>query len=222
MSTGVIVGCDKNQEWLLPFWWSHYSKENNYPVAFFDFGMTKQAADWCKTKGAYIKLLPKSMLKKNETLRTPWFQKPHACFHTPFPITCWLDLDCEVKGNLEPLFQMLGQHEMAMVKTPRSKLSPRWRYRELPSDMKYNSGVIVFRKNTNIITKWIKMGRRCITDDYAISLLIYREKLKIQELPPIFNWMANQGPNPNALIIHYILEMKLLIAISSLVKIDQV
>src|SRR5689334_9119639 len=53
---GVIVGCDLYQEWLLLWWWSHYSSHNAIPVAFVDMGMSEEGALWCKERGEYIKL----------------------------------------------------------------------------------------------------------------------------------------------------------------------
>ncbi len=52
---GILIGCDRNQEWLLPWWWDHYSAHNAYPVAFADFGMSKKALAWCREKGKMLK-----------------------------------------------------------------------------------------------------------------------------------------------------------------------
>jgi hypothetical protein len=62
--SGIIVGCDANQEWLLPWWWDHYCKHNSYPVAFVDFGMSEAALAWCQEKGQCISLPPYSYLIK--------------------------------------------------------------------------------------------------------------------------------------------------------------
>ena len=100
---GIIVGCDKAQEWLLPWWWQHYSKLNSYPVAFADFGMTEKAIAWVSERGRYIKLPAAAPLKevsperpefreRTQEKRGAWFKKPLACLYSPFPESLWIDL----------------------------------------------------------------------------------------------------------------------------------
>ncbi len=31
MSRGVLVASDQTLEWMLPWWWRHYKKHNNFP-----------------------------------------------------------------------------------------------------------------------------------------------------------------------------------------------
>ncbi len=56
MTKGILIGCDQNQEWMLEWWWAHYSRHNCYPVAFVDFGMSQEAKKWCQSKGHWISL----------------------------------------------------------------------------------------------------------------------------------------------------------------------
>lgn len=122
---GIIVGCDQAQEWLLPWWWTHYSAHNSYPVLFIDFGMSQQAQEWCKATGLYAKLegfencqqIVVSEDKKRywQTLigslfnfRTAFFKKPFALLQSPFPLSLWCDLDCQIRGPLDPLFFLLN------------------------------------------------------------------------------------------------------------------
>ena len=53
---GIVVGADLTQEWLLPWWWSHYSRFNSLPVAFIDFGMSDEMKKWCQERGELIPL----------------------------------------------------------------------------------------------------------------------------------------------------------------------
>ena len=53
---GIIVGADLTQEWLLPWWWEKYRKNNSYPLAFIDLGMSFEMKDWCRARGEHIPL----------------------------------------------------------------------------------------------------------------------------------------------------------------------
>ena len=48
---GIIVASDMQQEWLLPWWWEHYTRFNSFPVAFIDFGMSKERENGVKSEG---------------------------------------------------------------------------------------------------------------------------------------------------------------------------
>ena len=37
-----VTGCDESNEWMLPWFMSNYKKYNNYPIAFADFGVSKE------------------------------------------------------------------------------------------------------------------------------------------------------------------------------------
>src|SRR5688572_4420480 len=108
LSEGIVVGCDSKQEWLLPWWWSHYSAHNEYPVAFVNFGMSPDAWKWCQERGTGICLSDSELFKEKELspeikkqwdgragdgffyFRSAWFKKPLAFFHSPFSSSCWL------------------------------------------------------------------------------------------------------------------------------------
>src|SRR5580692_7422515 len=53
---GILVGADVSQEYLLPWWWDHYSRHNSFPVTWIDFGLSEQMKDWCREKGELISL----------------------------------------------------------------------------------------------------------------------------------------------------------------------
>ena len=67
--------------------------------------------------------------------RNAWFKKPLACLQSPFEISLWIDLDCEVTGPLDVLYDVYGS-SIAMARYPQ-------KYIPYPI---YNSGVIVFRR----------------------------------------------------------------------------
>jgi len=133
MKEGVIIGCDHKAEWLLPWWWKHYSAHCNYPVTLIDFGMSAKGKKFCRNHGACISLdidvssyvntiKPKGKNYENicgpkcQKHRFPWFKKPFACLKTPFEKSLWIDLDCQIEGSIAPIFNALdNETELALV-----------------------------------------------------------------------------------------------------------
>jgi hypothetical protein len=215
MERGVIVGCDEQLEWALPWWWKHYSAHNRYKVAFFDFGMSPKAAAWCKERGVLLSIpFPEIVLKTEKerewipfygqnipTSRIAWFKKPFAALHTPFPLTLWLDLDCQVKSSLDPLFSylLLGA-QIALLKYPTSQ----WMKQ---GEKHYNSGVLVFQQGAKIIKEWAELSLELATefpgDEEVLSRAINLYNPPLIEIPSIYNWFYDLPPNPNSVIEHF-------------------
>ncbi|MBS0624785.1 MAG: hypothetical protein JSS32_01895 [Verrucomicrobia bacterium] len=229
---GIVVASDLKSEWLLPWWWKFYSLHNNFPVAFCDFGMSEKALNWCKergtiyplpSQGSFMKTISSGKKKKWENrfgegiwhFRSAWFKKPLALLNAPFDLNCWLDLDCQVMGNLQTLFDSLPSHaEAALAKEP-SDVQEKDQNQSfnLPGEITYNSGVIVFRRNSKFLSKWaeaaIQQNDSFVGDQNVLSRIIYLHDTQIAELDSRFNWFKRSGPNPDALIIHYIAGWKL-------------
>ena len=224
---GILVGSDKTQEWLLPWWWERYSAHNTLPVAFVDFGMSDEARVWCEARGqrldapAPFALAPHTgfaeekrrrwEMRCGETIwhfRAAWFRKPAAFQATPFDITCWLDLDCEVRCNLDSLFGELGPADLAMTPEPgyvQEKDDAQGFL--LPGEVSYNSGVVVFRKEAKILAEWAELARRCnelfISDQNALSRAVYLHEPPFKELSARWNWSPSVGENKKAYIVHF-------------------
>ncbi|MBY0529746.1 MAG: hypothetical protein K2P51_06105, partial [Rhabdochlamydiaceae bacterium] len=122
---GVLVGTDRSQEWLLAWFYAHFRKHNpDCPIAFADFGMSPEAHLWCQERGRvfHVEGFPLENVENGEFIfrnelwqlnplnvadfpseRKYFFYKPLAFALSPFRRTLWLDLDCEVRGNLNAL-----------------------------------------------------------------------------------------------------------------------
>ena len=158
---GILVATDVFQEWLLPWWWDHYSEHNTYPVAFVDLGMGEEMKEWCREHGELICLrianvfvteqeeIEVHCIKEWERIygkhfwpsRCAWFKKPLACLQSPFRHTLWLDLDCEVRGPLDSLFSFSNHPSgIGLCKESWKKVG----------DPLYNSGVISFKHSIPI------------------------------------------------------------------------
>lgn len=213
MKEEVITGCNKEQEWLLSWWWSHYSEHNNYPVAFLDFGMSEKAKAWCQERGRLITpQLPFDPYDKAPTCqqtidlwegfyskdvwiaRKAWLQKPFGLFHAQADWNLWVDLDCEIMGSLSHIFAASQENvDIAIV--------------EEPEKTSYNSGVILFPKNSPIITAWMEEVYHNSDlypgDQDALYAALQKKEYKIGILPPEYNWLASQDINLYALIFHW-------------------
>ncbi|MFA5250931.1 MAG: hypothetical protein WC371_05940 [Parachlamydiales bacterium] len=223
-----MVASSKEQEWLLPWWYRNYSWQNDYPVLFVDFGLSKQAQRWCRKRGGLLafKKFPKtfaaskdrvekSFLKKIEARfgsfpsqqRHCWFRKPLAMLKTIFEKTLWLDLDCQVKGPLGPLFECL-QDRVGCVREPLEVQLERWQNGfQKKGEILYNSGVILYPHGSFLMLKWaeeaVKSAQLFIGDQEMLSRLIFQTAAPILELPAIYNWFFYLGFNPQAQIVHY-------------------
>lgn len=216
---GVIIGADITQEWLLPWWWEHYRKHNTYPVAFVDLGLSLEMKDWCREHGELMPLriydgfvkekaevdplvaqdLEEEFGKQFWDCRKAWFKKPLACLQTRFQRTIWIDVDCEVRGSIQELFKFADEPSgIAMAKDQC----------DAPIHYPiYNSGVIAFRRNLELILLW---ARNCLEqnhvfrgDQEVFSHLIAETRRAIGEIPPLYNWSRCQKEQADAMILHW-------------------
>ena len=218
MTQGIIVGSDQTQEWLLPWWWEHYSRHHSYPVVFIDFGLSFEQKAWCRERGELISLrvvdfaaeqgeITSSLVKEWEDQfgssfwqsRGVWFKKPLACLQSPFERSIWIDLDCEIRGSIEPLFD-LADH-LSGVALAKDFVDKSIAYQI------FNSGVIVFRNKVPLISEWasqsLKLNHLFRGDQELLSYLIFKQQLKIAEIPSIYNWSRRQEDHGDVIIHHW-------------------
>lgn len=217
---GILVGCDSKLEWLLPWWWSFYSKHNTRPVAFADFGMSKFGIEWCKERGIYVSFPLNKVEKPIEAkaawellygeqfwdFRSSWFQKPLACLNSPFNKTIWIDMDCRVEGDFSAFFNLLHFGvEIALLKEQEGSQQTGQELGILErGEISYNSGVVGFIKNAPTIDLWAKLGSTHFPgDQQALSRSIHLLKPPLIELPEIYNWSFTFPHNPQAIITHF-------------------
>lgn len=193
---------------MLSWWWGRYCLHNTLPVVFFDFGMSKRAKKWCTNRGKVVEMpsfsppirkeavseerLKTWMVHHDERMwvaRPSWFKKPRAMMLSPFEKTVWLDLDCEVLGDLKALFSY----------------GPVAAAKDIHND-NYDAGVLVFEKGTPIIAKWADLCEEKSSEfagDADVLNFLVQDKA-IQTLPQIYNWRSQLGENPDVVIIHWL------------------
>ncbi len=225
---GVVVATDAHQEWMLPWWWKHYSAHNALPVLFVDLGMSEEALLWCRSKGTVCSLsqtpsrvkpkeeMPSALVQQWELAygkgfwksRPSWFKKPLALLQTPFEMTLWLDLDCEVRGDLSPLFSSLSR-DIALVPEPHYAHAHMRAFAICEEEETiYNSGVVLYRRGSPLIAAW---AEACVSDSAAhwsdqhlLSRMLYEQKIPVDLLSPLYNWHRGLGDNSDAQIVHWL------------------
>jgi lipopolysaccharide biosynthesis glycosyltransferase len=227
-SKGVIVACDQNLEWLLPWWWFHFSAHNDLPVAFIDFGMSSNAKSWCKNRGLLIPFKKQVILQKEEyvdiqllakwkllckydlwQVRQQWFKKPLAFALSPFDQTVWLDMDCEVRDRIEGVFSYCDSESGIALRPDYPDRVKAFRLLDLiyPDENYFNSGVVVFKKSSKIIKHLQSRVQRdnhlFLGDQCLISRVLHEEKLAYQELPIEYHCFPQQEGDEVAKIYHW-------------------
>lgn len=192
---GVVVGCGSEQEWMLPWWWENYSKHNALPVLFIDMGfgekaMTGRAREWCASKGTLGEL---------HVPMEGWFQKPFALSQTVFEESVWTDVDVEIRGSLEPIFDQCKNGLAAAG-------DPYYRFSKVPVSV--NSGVLAFKFGNKTISDWcsmiLKEGKNYRDDQVILNVLAHRNPGSVGNLPREFNWLRLDGDaNPDAVCVHW-------------------
>ncbi len=213
---GFVVGADSKQEWLLPWWWEKYTKYNQYPVTFVDFGLSLKMKEWCKKQGHYIDL-PNSFrasIKSSHSKleiekwekrygqnfwesRNAWFKKPLACLQSPYKYSVWMDCDCEIRGPLDSLFSLdLPHNGIAVTKE----------YIQ-GKELNVNSGVIVFQRGSEIIKDWAKASLErnyaYPGDQDALYALILEKQIPLCDLPIIYNHSRFSNDHSDAVVVHW-------------------
>ena len=225
---GVIVASTHHLEWALPWWWYNYSAHNDRPVVFFDLGMSEKGRAFCREKGSLVtpkipsldcskEKTPKELGSKWEKLigsgvwdiRHKWLQKPFVFASTPFERTLWLDLDCEVRTSLSPIFSMLDKDVELVIgeEPPPLQQGLLTLGLTLPGEVTYNSGVVAYHKNATFLHKWqeetLLQGHIHIGDQEALSRVLFETPFPHKKLPVEYNWDRGLGSNPAAAIFHW-------------------
>jgi len=230
---GILTGCDKRHEWMLKWWWTHYSRYNTYPVVFCDFGMTKSARTWCASKGQIfvsdlsdrwiaaddqidsrlLKIWEILHSKGSRQFRKTWFSKPFVCSHTPFDQTIWIDLDAQVKKPLAPFFIALKKSSEGFALC---RDTPRGYYLRLylgilkQCESAYQAGVFVYAKNSPVIKKWQdnckERNHLFFSDQDVLNRTIQEERFNVYELSSDYNYIPGYIDllDSDPLIIHYV------------------
>jgi glycosyltransferase involved in cell wall biosynthesis len=193
---GVVTASDKNQEWLLPWWYANLRRHNpDIPVCFVDYGLTDEGRKWCMEHGSMLQLggqMPQGLV---------WFRKPLCLLKSPFETTVWIDLDCEIRGNITP---WLDSAANGLVLTEDQHNPWCKQYREVP----LQSGVVGVKKGNPLVSKWMEAifqrPGEFRGDQEALNYIVAKMDAKIVILPAEYQWLRLAGDPPaNAVVVHW-------------------
>ena len=143
-----------------------------------------------------------------------WFKKPATMIHcsTWAPKVCWIDTDCEIKGNLDGIFNYTEPNKLTMA------VDMPWTSRRPERGRWYNSGVVAFETQPSIpavLYEWnriIVQGKhKEVGDQEVLNWMMGGDPLKelthLTELPRIYNTLRldlqdNTAPK-NPKIVHW-------------------
>lgn len=190
-----LTGCDTATEWMLPWFFENYKAHNDSPLIFADFGVRDLD---------YVRDNVHAVINLTNINELGWFKKPKAMIHAPAKKTVWLDTDCQILGDLSPLFNMLKPGKLGMVE------DKPWSMRRGGSW--YNSGVVGFIDKPNILYQWAKQVQENpdVGDQETLQAMLdpIGRLTYIEPLPNEYNWLRLQienddQPAKNAKIIHW-------------------
>lgn len=135
LSNLFITGCDVNRQWQLPWFVDNFKKHNpKAELLIYDFGMEENSFS--------------NISVKHLSQDKGWFKKPSAMMKASLIAdkVCWLDTDCEVRTNIEDIFNYTEPNKLCMVEdVPWSKRR---------GETWHNSGVVAFQGTPSILGEW--------------------------------------------------------------------
>ncbi len=194
----VVIAAEKKCEWLLQWWHRNYSAHNDHPVHVIDLGLTQKTRTWCESIGTVFDL-PQEFPR----FRKGWFYKPAAFVLSDADEILFLDLDCEIRGSLLPVFEVLDDKPLLakdryIMREYRDRFEP---------DNHFNTGVIASRRVDPLMLDWGQMTLDCHTqyrsDQEIFNEVIKERKGAVDELPQPFNRLRLDGDDPSAIIMHW-------------------
>ena len=230
---GVLIASDKTLEWLVPYWYYNYRLHNDYPVAIVDFGLSDEMVSWCKERMLYKKLEQLDFTVEKDAVsqdlrniwgscvkgdvylvRKQWFKKPFALAKTPFRRTLWLDVDCEVKANLSPVFAM--NHLVAAPLMHPAAEAHLLDMGAVPKGQKnYSSGMILYDREAPLINLFkqfaAKENHKFLGDQDLFSHLAHKYQFEVGEMPSVMHCEIRCGLDHRALVWHYTGDQKSLL-----------
>jgi hypothetical protein len=188
LSKCVLTGCDEKNSWMLEWFLKNYTKHNDIPICFADFGLSEETREWL-----HIQPIVESIIEVKPDKGKGWFLKPKAMMESPYEYTCWIDTDCHVCGNISGIFDYVEPNKLAMVEDfPWSKRR---------GETWHNSGVVAFQRTPVILDMWnkackdgVRIGRMLGTADPGDQDVLHylmdtplKRNIHIVDLPNKYN-----------------------------------
>ena len=218
---GVLIGCDREQEKFLRYWYQNYRAFNNFPVAILDLGMSSAGKRIAQKIGRVIQVdqLPcpsplEKICSKAQKYYVRFVQKPSYLrvlnlHRTPFDKTIMLDIDTEIRGYLGHLFDLINIPAGFAANIFKDHIQQKAKEDGLISPHEtYYSCMIAYTKDSPIIGAWQKQTLNTtpfLGDDVTLSKAIAKHNLNINLIPTHYNRLYTDPMVvcPSTKIIHF-------------------
>lgn len=137
-----LIGADNQSEWMIEWFLRNYFKhKNETKLVFADFGLSERMKKLVNNHPHILGVM--EMENKQDK---SWFMKPETMWFAPIEKCIWLDIDIEIKDNIDDLFDYLVPNKLCMVE------DKPWTKRR--GSTWYNSGVVGFIHKPQILKEW--------------------------------------------------------------------
>jgi len=189
-----IIGVDNVQEWMIPWWYDNFVKQNSqYNLSIFNFGMSQKALDYCDSISEIIDL--------KDNYDSTWFKKPIAIkkIHKRYENIVWVDIDCEIRSDIGKLFNFAQKGFAVTIDTHA------WFCR---NPQALATGVIAVAKSNKVLKKWIEMiekhSHNFRGDQEVLNDIVLREgRDGITIIPSIWQGLRCAGDKKGNKIMHW-------------------
>jgi hypothetical protein len=199
---GIITATDAGQEWLVPWFVENVRRYNDIPISVVDLGMTEQGVGVCKDLGLVVHHA------EIPDFTVIWYTKPWAILQAEYNIILWLDLDCEVLGDITPMADLLESHQAIAIQRDFGAGAAMC-VGQYPGEPKINAGTLVVRRHADVICKWARaveyMAGYARSDQEAFTRVLYLEDtIERAWIPEPYTALRCVGPmKPSDLIYHW-------------------
>ena len=164
-----ITGADKKTDWMLPWFEENFTLHNpDAQLAVYEFDTFRQDLQG-------------------------WFKKPAAMMDASAIAdqVVWIDSDCEVKKNLDGIFNHISSQKLTMA------VDRPWTTRRGDRGTWYNSGVVGFEGIPPILSEWARYIKDGLTNEVGDQEVLnwmlggdpIREITHINHLPARYNFL---------------------------------
>ena len=164
-----ITGCDKNTDWMLPWFEENFTLHNqDAQLAVYEFDTFREDLEG-------------------------WFKKPAAMIDASqiADQVVWIDTDCHIKGNLDGIFNHITPNKLTMA------IDRPWTTRRSNRGTWYNSGVVGFEGVPPVLSEWARYIQDGLTkevgDQEVLNWMLggdpIREITHMNTLPPMYNFL---------------------------------
>ncbi len=170
----IITGTDKKYQHYLP-WWMHNVKKY-FPginITICDFGMSYDWSYWAEN-------VSDEFIKYEKKHDISWFFKPQTLIDSKYKYKCWIDIDCEVVGDISDIFEYVKPNKLSTA--PDNYHS--W-------GCKFQTGVFATEGKPDILVEWAEACKEPKNrgDQEILWDIVKKKQDLISLIPEEYNWL---------------------------------